>query len=159
MDSNKLDKTLFGRVTLRSVVNFAIAVITFAAISWIYFYPNDVRGDVLQQSDVMQGAANGQEAKAFTAATGEVTRWTDALFGGMPTFQISPSYDSTSMLSWVGDVWNLGFPQPVGWVFIMMLGFYLLMLSFNLKWYVGIMGAVAYGFSSYFFILIGAGHI
>ncbi len=159
MDNNKLDKTLFGRVTLRSVVNFAIAVITFAAISWIYFYPNDVRGDVLQQSDMMQGAANGQEAKAFTAATGEVTRWTDALFGGMPTFQISPSYDSTSMLSWVGDVWNLGFPQPVGWVFIMMLGFYLLMLSFNLKWYVGIMGAVAYGFSSYFFILIGAGHI
>lgn len=159
MDNNKLDKTLFGRVTLRSVVNFAIAVITFAAISWIYFYPNDVRGDVLQQSDMMQGAANGQEAKAFTAATGEVTRWTDALFGGMPTFQISPSYDSTSMLSWVGDVWNLGFPQPVGWIFIMMLGFYLLMLSFNLKWYVGIMGAIAYGFSSYFFILIGAGHI
>ncbi len=158
-DNNKLDKTLFGRVTLRSVVTFVIAVLTFAAISWIYFYPNDVNGDVLRQSDVVQGAANGQEAKAFTEATGEVTRWTNALFGGMPTFQISPSYESSSMLSWVGDVWNLHFPQPVGWVFVLMLGFYLLMLAFNVKWYVGLLGAIAYGFSSYFFILIGAGHI
>ena len=158
-NNNKLDKVLFGRVTLRSVITFVIAVLTFAAISWIYFYPNDVNGDVLRQSDVMQGTAIGQEAKVFHEATGEVTLWTNSLFGGMPTFQISPSYDSTSMLSWVGNVWNLHFPQPVGWVFVLMLGFYLLMLSFGLKWYVGLIGAIAYGFSSYFFILIGAGHI
>jgi hypothetical protein len=155
----KTDKTIFGFVKLRALITFAIAVVTFAFISWIYFYPNDVNGDVLQQSDVMQGAANGHEGLMYAQKTGEISRWTDALFGGMPTFQIHPSYKSTPLLSWVSDIYDLNFPTPVAWVFIMMLGFYILMLAFDVKWYLAILGAVAYGFSSYFFILIGAGHI
>ena len=59
MKSN-LDKKLMGSLSLADVIHFVIAVIIFAAISWIYFYPNDVNGDVLQQNDVMQGAANSQ---------------------------------------------------------------------------------------------------
>jgi hypothetical protein len=86
----KTDKTIFGFVKLRALITFAIAVVTFAFISWIYFYPNDVNGDVLQQSDVMQGAANGHEGLMYAQKTGEISRWTDALFGGMPTFQIHP---------------------------------------------------------------------
>lgn len=156
---NKTDKTLLGNINLRQVLSFVVAVVIFAAISWIYFYPNDVNGDVLQQHDVMQGIANGQEAKAFKDATGDVTRWTNSLFGGMPTFQISPSYSSSPILRIAENVLSLGFPSPVSWIFIMMLGFFLLMLSFNVKWYLAITGAIAYAFSSYFFIIIGAGHI
>lgn len=156
---NKEEKKMLGLVSLRQVITFALAVLTFAVISWIYFYPNDVSGDVLQQHDIMQGIANGQEAKAFHEQTGEVTRWTDALFGGMPTFQISPSYQSSSLLNWIQKIYTLGFPSPVSWIFMLMLGFFILMLSFNVRWYLAITGAIAYAFSSYFFIIIGAGHI
>ena len=147
---------------VKSLIAFAISVVVFLAISWIYFYPNDVNGDVMQQGDVMQGMANGQEAAAFHEKTGEVTRWTDALFGGMPTFQISPSYESSSMLSWVGQVYSLqilGMPNYVSWMFMLMLGFFILMLAFDMKWYYAVLGAIGYAFSSYFVIIMGAGHI
>ncbi len=158
MKSN-IDKKLVGSLSLADVIHFAIAVIIFAAISWIYFYPNDVNGDVLQQNDVMQGAANSQEINSFEQQTGEKSWWTDALFGGMPAFQITPSYEGTTMLSPASALYRLGFPTPVSWVFILMLGFFLLMLAFKVKWYYAVLGAIGYAFSSYFFILMGAGHI
>ena len=117
METNTLDKRVIGTVSVRSIVTFVISILAFAAISWIYFYPSDVQGDVLQQNDVLQGAANGQEAKVFNEShEGEVTRWTNSLFGGMPTFQIAPSYESNSMINTIGKVLTLGFPQPVSWV-------------------------------------------
>ncbi len=158
MKSN-LDKKLIGSLSLGDVIHFAIAVITFAAISWIYFYPNDVNGDVLRQNDVMQGAANGQEISIFKQETGEKSWWTDALFGGMPTFQIAPSYEGTSMLDPASALYRLYFPSPVSWIFLLLLGFFLLMLAFKVKWYYAVLGAIGYAFSSYFFILMGAGHI
>lgn len=148
-----------SKKSLHTVITTVIAIIAFAAISWIYFYPDDVSGNVLRQHDVTQGIANGQEVKAYEVSTGEVSRWTNSLFSGMPTFQITPSYESSSLLSWVGKILGLGFPSPVNLVFIMMVGFFILMLSFDVKWYIAVMGAIAYAFSSYFFILIGAGHI
>ena len=158
MKSN-LDKKLIGSLSLADVIHFVIAVVAFAAISWIYFYPNDVNGDVLQQNDTMQGLANGQEIKAMMEQTGEKSWWTDALFGGMPAFQISPSYQGTNFLKPAEALYRLYFPQPVSWIFVLMLGFFLLMLAFKVKWYYAVLGAIGYGFSSYFFILMGAGHI
>ena len=156
---SKLEKKLIGSLSLADVIHFAIAVLAFAVISWIYFYPNDVNGDVLQQHDVMQGAANSQEVKAFQEQTGEKSWWTDALFGGMPTFQITPSYEGTSYLNPLSELYRLYFPTPVSWLFLLMLGFFLLMLAFKVKWYYAVLGAIGYAFSSYFFILMGAGHI
>ncbi len=157
--SNNLDKKLIGSLSLADVVHFVIAVITFAVISWIYFYPNDVNGDVLQQHDTQQGIANSQELHTFEAQTGEKSWWTDALFGGMPAFQIAPSYEGTSYLTPLQGLLRLYFPTPVSWVFLLMLGFFLLMLAFKVKWYYAVLGAIGYAFSSYFFILMGAGHI
>jgi len=158
MKSN-LDKKVIGSLSLGDVIHFVIAVVTFAAISWIYFYPNDVNGDVLQQNDVMQGLANGQETKVMLEQTGEKSWWTDALFGGMPTYQISPSYQGTNFLKPAEALYRLYFPTPVSWIFVLMLGFFLLMLAFKVKWYYAVLGAIGYAFSSYFFILMGAGHI
>ena len=153
------DKKLIGSLSLADVIHFAIAVVVFAAISWIYFYPNDVNGDVLQQNDIMQGAANSQEIINFENQTGEKSWWTDALFGGMPTFQISPAYEGTTMLNPASALLRLYFPTPVRWIFLLLLGFFLLMLAFKVKWYYAVLGAIGYAFSSYFFILMGAGHI
>ena len=160
METNFLDKRLIGTMTVRSVLTFVLSILAFAAISWIYFYPNDVNGDVLQQNDVMQGAANGQEAKVYNEThNGEPTWWTNSLFGGMPTFQIAPFYKSNSIINTIGKVLTLGFPSPVSWIFLLMLGFFILMLSFDMKWYLAVLGAIGYAFSSYFFIIIDAGHI
>ena len=161
METNKiLDRRLIGTMTVRSVVTIVISILAFAAISWIYFYPSDVNGDVLQQNDVLQGAANGQEAKVYNEKhNGEPTWWTNSLFGGMPTFQIAPSYKSNSIINTIGKVLTLGFPEPVSWIFLLMLGFFILMLSFKMKWYLAVLGAIGYAFSSYFFIIIDAGHI
>ena len=142
-----------------NIIRTIIAIVIMAAISIIYFYPDAITGNVLQQHDTTQGIANGQEAKAFAESTGEVTRWTNSLFSGMPTFQISPSYESTKLISWVNKVYGLGLPAPANLIFMMMIGFYILMLAFKVKWYVALFGSIAYAFSSYFFILIGAGHI
>lgn len=151
----KLKKIFFDRRFLSAIG----AVVLMAAISFIYFYPDDMEGNVLSQHDTRQGIANGQEAKAFNEATGEKSTWTNSLFSGMPTFQISPSYSSTSLFSWIQKVLTLGLPDPAGNLFLMMLGFFILLLALRMRWYIALIGAIAYGFSTYFIIIINAGHI
>lgn len=130
-----------------------------ALISVMFFFPDDIEGRVLQQHDTMQGIANGQEAKNYKEATGNTTRWTNALFGGMPNFQISPSYPANSLLHWLDDAFSLWLPDPAGLLFAMMFGFFIMCLCLKIKWPTALFGALAWGFSSYFIILIGAGHI
>ena len=149
-------KTIFRDTPFWAIVG---SIVIMAAVAMIYFFPDSVEGNVLQQYDTRQGIANGQEAKAFTEATGEDTRWTNSLFGGMPTFQIAPSYPSNKLFGWLDSVLTLGMPSPAGIVFLMMLGFFILLMSMQMRWYVSLIGAIGYGFSSYFIILIGAGHI
>lgn len=133
------------------------ALLAFVAV--MFFFPDDMEGRVLQQHDMMQGIANGQEGKAYHEATGNTTRWTNALFGGMPNFQIAPSYPANTTLSFLTQAFMLWLPGPAGLLFAMMFGFFIMCLCFKMKWYEAMLGAVAWGFSSYFIILIGAGHI
>lgn len=136
-----------------------VSIIAIAIISFIYFYPDAAQGNQLRQHDMQQGAAIGQEAKLFHDATGETTRWTNSLFSGMPTFQISPSYPSDTLFTWLNKVMGLGLPEPANLLAMMMLGFFILLMAMKMRWYVALLGAIAYGFSSYFIIIIGAGHI
>lgn len=141
------------------VWGFAVGVLAMAAISIAFFFPDNFEGNSLQQADMKQGAANGHEAELYYEATGERALWTDALFGGMPMFQISPSYPSNSLFAWLNTVYGLGLPVPSNLLFMMMLGFFILMYAMRFRWYYALIGAVAWGFSSYFVIIIGAGHI
>lgn len=141
------------------ILGFVLSVVVMAIISVMYFYPDAIVGNELRQYDTLQGSANGQEAKEYYEATGERTLWTNSLFSGMPTFQISPYYESNDLMSWVGDVLGLWLPVPANLLFMMMIGFFIMLLAFRTKWYLALIGAIAWGFSSYFIILIGAGHI
>ncbi len=141
------------------VKGFFISVVALAAISLAFFYPDAFDGSTLQQSDIRQGIANGQEAVAYEAATGEKALWTNSLFGGMPTFQISPTYESNSLFSWIDTVYGLGLPAPSNLLFMMMFGFLILMFVMKMRWYYALLGSIAWGFSTYFIIIIGAGHI
>ncbi len=139
---------------------FSIAAVAFLALTaFLFFFPDDVEGNVLQQHDIQQGIANGQEGKAFHEATGETTRWTNSLFGGMPNFQIAPSYPAGKALDWIGKAFGLGLPSPANLLFAMMFGFFIMCLCMKMKWYNALFAAIAWGFSSYFIIIIGAGHI
>ena len=143
----------------RSYIFTILAVLLMAVIAFLFFYPDAMEGKVLQQHDIQQGLANGQEGKAFTEATGETTRWTSSLFGGMPNFQISPSYPSSDLISWITKLYGLGLPSPANLLFMMMVGFFIMLLCMRMKWYTALLGAIGWAFSTYFIIIIGAGHI
>lgn len=135
------------------------SVVVIAAIALCYFYPDAMAGNVLRQHDMQQGTAIGQETKAYFEQTGDRSHWTNGLFGGMPTFQISPTYPSSALFSWINSMFGLGLPEPANLLAMMMIGFFILLLAMRMRWYVALMGALAYGLSSYFIIIIGAGHI
>lgn len=143
----------------RNVIGYAISIVVIAIISLAFFYPDAIEGNQLRQADTLQGLAVGQETKAYADSTGIHSRWTNSLFSGMPTFQISPSYPSNSLFSWLNTLMGLGLPSPSSLLAMMMLGFLILMMSMGIRWYYGLIGAVAWGLSSYFVIIIGAGHL
>lgn len=143
----------------KSIIYSVLTALCLAVIAVLFFAPDDVEGRVLQQHDMLQGTANGQEGIAFKEATGETTRWTDSLFGGMPNFQIAPSYPATDALGWIGKAFSLWLPDPANLLFAMMFGFFIMGLCMKMKWYTALFASIAWGFSSYFIIIIGAGHI
>lgn len=146
-------------MTLKKILPDLIAVALFALLSFVYFFPADIEGRILFQHDTAAGAGAGQEAAQYYDETGERTRWTNSLFGGMPTYQISPSYDSTQPLTWASKLFQLFLPNYVCLTFIMLAGFYLLLRAFSIPAWLAALGSILWAFSSYFFILISAGHI
>ncbi len=136
-----------------------LATLLLAIVAVFFFFPDDVQGNVLRQHDTTQGIANGQEAKAYFEASGETSRWTNSLFGGMPTFQIAPSYAASGLLGWISKLYGLWLPAPANLLFSMMLGFFIMCLCMKFRWSNALFGAVAWGLSTYFIIIIGAGHI
>ena len=142
----------------KKALPYLLSVAFFAIVSYLYFTPEIFEGKILFQHDTQQGIAIGQEAKAFRESTGEVTRWSNTTFSGMPTFQISPSYSNNEIIKGIESIYRLFFNNPASYLFIMMLGFFIFMLAMGCKWYYAVLGALAYTFSSYFFIIIQAGH-
>ena len=136
-----------------------IAVIVFAAISFVYFMPADLEGRILYRHDSSAGRGAGQEATEYYQRTGERTRWTNSTFSGMPTYQTSPSYKSAEVLSKAVDAYHLWLPDNVWYVFVYLLGFYILLRAFDFRQYLAMLGAIVWAFSSYFFIIIAAGHL
>ncbi len=144
---------------MKRILPDLIAILAFIIASFVYFFPADVENRILFQHDTVAGAGGGQEIKEYHERTGERSRWTNSLFGGMPTYQISPSYDSTEPVKFVENVYRLYLPSYVWLTFVMMFGFYILLRAFGLSPGLSALGGVLWGFSSYFFILIQAGHI
>lgn len=153
------NQDLIAMTTLKRILPDLVAIVLFALLSFAYFFPADIEGRMLFQHDTAAGVGIGQEAKEYYEQTGERTRWTNSVFGGMPTYQISPSYDSNKPLQWVQKVYQLFLPSYVCLTFILMLGFYILLRAFGLSVWLSTLGGILWAFSSYFFILISAGHI
>ena len=136
-----------------------LAVVLFAVISVAYFFPADIEGKILYQHDVAAGKGIGREMAEHREKTGEVTRWMNSVFSGMPTYQTAPEYGSTKGLGTVMDAYHLFLPENVWYVFAYLLGFYILLRAFNFRQSLAALGSILWAFSSYFLIIIAAGHI
>ena len=136
-----------------------LVVIIFAVISFAYFFPADVDGRILYRHDASAGRGAGQETAEYQERTGKVSRWTNATFSGMPTYQTAPSYKSVSVLNQAVKAYHLWLPENVWYVFAYLLGFYILLRAYDFRRALAVLGSVIWAFSSYFFIIIAAGHI
>ena len=144
---------------LKHIVPDVVAILIFLVISFVYFATPLSEGLVLGGHDSVASIGLGQEQLQHLAETGERTRWTGTVFSGMPTYQISPSYTSGKLLDMLYGIYGLGTSGVLNYLFLYLLGFYILLRSFKLKPWISIVGSVAWAFSSYFFIIIAAGHI
>ena len=140
----------------KNILSIVAAILAFAVITLIYFSPV-LQGKRIKQHDIEMHLGMSQEINQFHEATGEQTLWTNAPFGGMPAWNISVS-PKGNLTNPVYKGLSLGFPHPIGSVFICMLGFFVLLLVLDCGFWISFIGAIAYGFTSYLFIVIGAGH-
>ena len=136
-----------------------LAVLLFAILAFAYFFPADIEGRILYRHDASAGRGAGQEGIEYMQKTGERSRWTNALFGGMPTYQMAPSYHSTDKLSTLTKIYHLFLPENVWYVFAYLLGFYILLRAFDFRQHLAALGSIVWAFSTYFLIIIAAGHI
>ena len=136
-----------------------LAVLLFAILAFAYFFPADIEGRILYRHDASAGRGAGQEGIEYLERTGERTRWTNALFCGMPTYQMAPSYHSTNVLAQAANAYHLWLPENVWYVFAYLLGFYILLRAFDFRQHLAALGSIIWAFSTYFLIIIAAGHI
>ena len=141
------NKNLFGIIG---------AILCFALITLIYFNPV-LQGKRIKQHDIEMHKGMSHEIVEYKAQTGEQTLWTNSMFGGMPAWNIGVSQNS-NLMTGVQRVLTVGLPHPICSVFISMLGFFILLMVLDCSIGISIAGALAYGFTSYLFIIIGAGH-
>ena len=135
---------------------YIIAILAFAVISWVYFYPV-MQGKRVKQHDMEMHKGMAQELTQYRESTGETALWTNSAFSGMPAWNITAP-QKTNLFQYVHKVLSIGLPSPLGSVFISMLGFFILLLVLDVGVWVSALGAIAYGFTSYLYIIIGAGH-
>lgn len=133
------------------------AVVLFIVISAAYMSPA-LEGKNIRQHDIVQHRGMAKELNDFREKTGEEALWTNSLFGGMPAYLLSMKTNS-NVMRYLHNIFILGNWRPICFVFLYMLGAYVACLAFGVNPWLSIVGAIAYGFSTYFFIIIEVGHI
>ena len=144
---------------LKKCLPDVLAVLLFAVLAFAYFFPADIEGRILYRHDASAGRGAGQEGVEYQQKTKERSRWTNALFAGMPTYQMAPSYHSTDKLGVAINAYHLWLPENVWYVFAYLLGFYILLRAFDFRQHLAALGSIIWAFSTYFLIIIAAGHI
>ena len=142
---------------LKKLSPHLIVILLFVGISFTYFSPL-LEGKMLDMPDISNSIGMSKEVKDFREATGDESLWTNSMFSGMPTYQIS-SRSSGNLIQYVPKFLSLVMPRPANLLFLYLFGFYLLLLSLKVDYRISLVGAIAFAFSSYFFIIIQAGHM
>ena len=149
------------KIDWKKILPYAVAIVAFVAIAMIYCAPL-LEGKVLVQGDVNNWKGAAQEARAFYDENGTRTWWTNSMFGGMPTYQITGSLPSGEMRNSMAKVAHFGLEggwEAIGIIFAYFFGFFLMLRCFKVNPWLSIIGGLAIGFSTYFFLIIPAGHV
>ena len=143
------------KLTTKAVFTHLAVLLFFIATSVIYFYPV-IQGKGIFQSDIAQYKGMAQEREIYKESTGEESYWTNSAFGGMPTYQLGANYphDYVKKL----DRLIRFLPRPADYLFLYFIGFYILMLCLKVDYRLAILGSLAFGFSTYYIIILGVGH-
>jgi len=142
---------------VKAVVPHFLAVLSFLLISTLYFLPQ-VQGKVMKSGDTEQFKAMAHEARTFEKETGAVALWTNSMFSGMPTYQISGP-QKKNLLKPLTTIQRLFIARPIGYFVSAMIGFYILMLILGLNPLIGAIGAILFAFSTNNLVLFEAGHM
>jgi len=142
---------------IQKILPHAVAVVLFVLATVVYFSPVFFDGKQLQQGDVLHYNGAAREITEYRVRTGEEALWTNSMFGGMPAVQIAVKYPN-NWLQYLHNFLTLGMPSPVYMIFLALLGFYIMLLCFRVNPWLAIAGAFAYGLSTYFMLIAGAGH-
>lgn len=147
----------FSTGFLRKLLPAAAALVLFFIVSAVYFAPQ-FRGEVLPQHDVLQYEGMAKDISDMRAATGEDPQWTGGMFSGMPAYLINVAYPAQLVKRTVGQIVK-AIDTPAGFLFFAMTAMWCMLLIMGVNPWVGIVPALAYGLSTYFLLIIGAGHI
>ena len=142
----------------RALYRHGVIIAAFLLISIAYFVPDVLEGKKLSQHDIVQFKGMSKEIVDHRAKYGEEPLWTNSMFGGMPAYLISTQYKS-NVLRQVHRIFTLYDFRPVSFIFLYLIGSYIALLLFGVSPWLSFAGAIAYAFSSYFFIIIQAGHV
>ena len=140
---------------LKKFYPHALAILGFVLVSIVYFYPV-LQGKKIFQSDIAQYTGMAKEQNDFRKETNQEPYWTNSAFGGMPTYQLGAKYPN-DFVGHFDDVLRF-LPRPADYLFLYFLGFYILLLVLKVDPSKAFFGALAFGFSTYMIIIIGAGH-
>lgn len=146
-----MKKTLLNQIT-----PYLVALILFLIIPFVYFSPV-LEGKKLQTHDISMHKGMSKEIADFREQTGQEALWTNSMFGGMPAFQISVLYKG-NLSRYIDKFLRAGLPHPVFLLFLYFIGFFVLLRVLKVNPWLSIAGAIAFAFSSYFLIILAAGH-
>ena len=146
-----------SQFNFKKLIPYLLPIILFAAIAMIYFYPA-LLGYKLKQTDIKQHKGMAHEIVSHRDKFDEEPLWIGNMFAGMPSYQVSKVKYSGSVMPFLTDLTQLWLPHPIGILFAYMLGFFIFSLALRIDPLTSLIGAIAYGFSSYFIIIIEAGH-
>jgi hypothetical protein len=143
------------KLSAKAVFTHLAVVLFFIVASMAYFYPV-IQGKAIYQSDIAQYKGMAKERNDYKEDTGIESYWTNSAFGGMPTYQLGANYphDYVKKL----DRLIRFLPRPADYLFLYFIGFYILMLCMKVDWRLAILGSLAFGFSTYYIIILGVGH-
>lgn len=144
------------RIDWKKWTPYLVAVLVFYVITLIYFAPM-LEGKRLTQPDIKNHIGASKEIQDHRDKYGEEPYWTNSMFGGMPAYLISYTYVS-DFLSHASKVFYGFLPIPAGALFLYMIGFFILLVTLRVDPWLSVLGALAFAFSSYFFIILEAGH-
>lgn len=143
--------------SIKGMTAYVVAVVVFFAVTALYFYPQ-LEGKVLPAHDVVQYEGMSRDIKDHRIEYGEDPQWNGSMFGGMPAYLITVKYPAMIIKHSVNKVVDF-IGQPISFIFLAMLSFWVMLLMTGMNPWIGIVPSLAYGLSTYFFIIIGAGHV